>query len=145
MNDLQPISDPQFLRERYIKALSSATNPTQRARELAEDLFSLDLTVYSSNYTLDSLLYSSMAKSVLDDAVSLHPEQLQILSEITTNNAVIVSAPTSFGKTFCVFEYVAREKPQNIVLIVPTLALVDEYVKRVIKKYQCFFSQYKIY
>lgn len=145
MNDLQPISDPQFLRERYIKALSSATNPTQRARELAEDLFSLDLTVYSSNYTLDSLLYSSMAKSVLDDAVSLHPEQLQILSEITTNNAVIVSAPTSFGKTFCVFEYVAREKPQNIVLIVPTLALVDEYVKRVIKKYQCFFSQYKIH
>lgn len=86
-----------------------------------------------------------MAKSVLDDTVSLHPEQLQIINEIINNDAVIVSAPTSFGKTFCVFEYIAKAKPQNIVLIVPTLALVDEYVKRVIKKYQLFFSKYKIH
>ena len=145
MNELQQYSDPQFFRERYIRSLASAQNPTQKARELAEDLFSLDLTVYSLNYTLDSLIYSSMAKSVLDNTISLHPEQLQIINEIINNDAVIVSAPTSFGKTFCVFEYIAMAKPQNIVLIVPTLALVDEYVKRVIKKYQSFFSHYKIH
>ena len=145
MSDLRPNSDPQFLREQYIKSLDSAANPTQKARELADDLFSLDLTVYSSNYTFDSLIYSSMAKSILDGSVSLHPEQLQILNEITANDALIVSAPTSFGKTFCIFEYIAKARPQNIVLIVPTLALVDEYLKRVIKKYQTFFSQYKIH
>ena len=144
MSNQQFPSNPQFLRERYIKSLDSAANPTQKAREVADDLFSLDLTVYSSNYTLDSLLYSAMAQSVLDENMSLHPEQLQIINEILSNDAVIVSAPTSFGKTFCVFEYIAKAKPQNIVLIVPTLALVDEYVKRVIKKYQVFFSQYKI-
>lgn len=145
MSSPQIPNDPQFLRERYIKSLDSAANPTQKAREMADDLFALDLTVYSSDYTLDSLLYTAMAKSVLDDTMSLHPEQLQIINEISTNDAVIVSAPTSFGKTFCVFEYIAMAKPQNIVLIVPTLALVDEYVKRVIKKYQAFFSQYKIH
>lgn len=145
MSNQQFPSNPQFLRERYIKSLDSAANPTQKAREVADDLFSLDLTVYSSNYTLDSLLYSAMAQSVLDENMSLHPEQLQIINEILSNDAVIVSAPTSFGKTFCVFEYIAKAKPQNIVLIVPTLALVDEYVKRVIKKYQVFFSQYKIH
>ena len=145
MNDLLPNSNPQFLREQYIKSLDSSTNPTQKARELADDLFSLDLTVYSSNYTFDSLIYSSMAKSMLDNSVSLHPEQLQILNEISLNDAVIVSAPTSFGKTFCIFEYIAKVMPQNIVLIVPTLALVDEYIKRIIKKYQSFFSQYKIH
>ena len=134
MSSPQIPNDPQFLRERYIKSLDSAANPTQKAREMADDLFALDLTVYSSDYTLDSLLYTAMAKSVLDDNMSLHPEQLQIINEISTNDAVIVSAPTSFGKTFCVFEYIAMAKPQNIVLIVPTLALVDEYVKRVIKK-----------
>ena len=64
MSDLRPNSDPQFLREQYIKSLDSAANPTQKARELADDLFSLDLTVYSSNYTFDSLIYSSMAKSI---------------------------------------------------------------------------------
>lgn len=103
------------------------------------------ITVYSSDFSFDSLLYSAMAKSILDESLSLHPEQIQIINEIAFNDAVIVSAPTSFGKTFCIFEYIARVTPQNIVLIVPTLALVDEYVKRVIKRYQRFFSQYKIH
>lgn len=138
-------TDPQFLRERYIKSLDASKNPTEKARELADDLFALDLTVYSSNYSLDSLLYSAMAKSVLDENIALHPEQIQIINEIAQKDALIVSAPTSFGKTFCVFEYIAQYHPTNIVLIVPTLALVDEYVKRVIKKYQLFFSQYKIH
>ena len=108
-------SNPQSLRERYIKTLDAAPNATQRARELADDLFSLDLTVYSSNYSLDSLLYSAMAQSVLDESISLHPEQLQIINEITENDALIVSAPTSFGKTFCIFEYIAKAIPRNIV------------------------------
>lgn len=132
-------TDPQFLRERYIKSLDASKNPTEKARELADDLFALDLTVYSSNYSLDSLLYSAMAKSVLDENIALHPEQIQIINEIAQKDALIVSAPTSFGKTFCVFEYIAQYHPTNIVLIVPTLALVDEYVKRIIKKYQLFF------
>lgn len=122
-----------------------ATNPTQKARELADDLFALDLTVYSTTYTLDSLLYAALAESVLDISVSLHPEQIEILNQINNNDALIVSAPTSFGKTFCIFEYIARYLPRNIVLIVPTLALVDEYLKRVIKKYQDLFSNYKIH
>ena len=145
MNELPTPNDPQYYREKYIRSLADADDPTQRARELANDLFSLDLTVYSSNYTFDSLLYSAMAESTLDHSMSLHPEQIQIISEIFSNDAVIISAPTSFGKTFCVFEYIAQAKPQNIVLIVPTLALVDEYLKRIIKKYKDFFGQYKIH
>lgn len=123
--------DTLFYSSKNIRHLDSSDNPTQTARELAEDLFSLDLTVYSSDFSFDSLLYSAMAKSILDESLSLHPEQIQIINEIAFNDAVIVSAPTSFGKTFCIFEYIARVTPQNIVLIVPTLALVDEYVKRV--------------
>lgn len=138
-------NDPQTLRERYIRILGEAQNPTNKARELAEDLFALDLTVYSSTYTLDSILYSAFAKSVLDDGVALHPEQIKILNEIKEYNALIISAPTSFGKTFCIFEYIARYLPQNIVLVVPTLALVDEYVKKIIKRYQDLFSRYKIH
>lgn len=138
-------NDPQFLREQYIRSLDAAPYPTQKARELADDLFALDLTVYSNNYSLDSILYLAFAESVLDDSIALHPEQIEILNQIKENNAVIVSAPTSFGKTFCIFEYIARNLPRNIVLIVPTLALVDEYVKRVIRKYPAFFSKYKIH
>lgn len=139
------INDPQFLREKYIRSLAMSSNPTKKAREIADDLFSLDLTVYSKVYSLDSVFYSAFAQSVLDESVVMHPEQLQILEQIKNNDALIISAPTSFGKTFCIFEYIARFFPQNIVLIVPTLALIDEYVKRIIKKYQIVFSRYRIY
>ncbi|MFB0650928.1 DEAD/DEAH box helicase family protein, partial [Streptococcus pyogenes] len=61
------------------------------------------------------------------------------------NNGLIFSAPTSFGKTFVVFEYIAREQPKNVVLIVPTLALVDEYKQKILKKYRDSFLEYKIY
>lgn len=137
--------DTQKLRERYIRALSEADDSTIRAKELADDLFALDLTVYSLNYSFDSILYSGFAQSKLDKNVILHPEQLEIIKQIEKNPALIISAPTSFGKTFCAFEYIARYKPKNIVLIVPTLALVDEYLKKLIRKYDQVFRSYKIY
>lgn len=112
---------------------------------IADDLYALDLTVYSSNYTFDSMLYNSLAVASIDESIALHPEQLKILEEIRMNEALIISAPTSFGKTLCIFEYIAQEKPKNIVLIVPTLALVDEYLKKIIRKYKSEFQEYKIY
>ena len=120
----------QEVRNKYIKILDNSRNSTLKAKELADDLFALDLTVYSKNSSFDSIVYNALAISELDGNISLHPEQLKILNEIEKNQALIVSAPTSFGKTFCIFEYIARYKPNNIVLIVPTLALVDEYRKK---------------
>ena len=135
----------QEVRNKYIKILDNSRNSTLKAKELADDLFALDLTVYSKNSSFDSIVYSALAISELDGNISLHPEQLKILNEIEKNQALIVSAPTSFGKTFCIFEYIARYKPNNIVLIVPTLALVDEYRKKIIKRYKEKFQEYKIY
>lgn len=135
----------QSIRQKYIKLLDDSENSTHEAKLLADDLFALDLTVYSKEYSFKSILYNAMAKSMIDDRISMHPEQMRILNKIELNDAMIISAPTSFGKTFCVFEYIVRNKPQNIVLVVPTLALVDEYRKKIIKKYKEKFSDYKIY
>lgn len=135
----------QKLREKYIRALAVSKDSTEKAKELADDLFALDLTVYSQYHSFDSIIYSSFAQSRLDKDVVLHPEQLEIIKQIELNDALIVSAPTSFGKTFCAFEYIARHLPQNIVLIVPTLALVDEYLKKLIRKYNQVFQTYKVY
>ena len=137
--------DTQKLREKYIRALAMSKDSTEKARELADDLFALDLTVYSQYHSFDSIVYSSFAQSRLDKDIVLHPEQLEIIKQMELNDALIVSAPTSFGKTYCVFEYIARYLPQNIVLIVPTLALVDEYLKRLIRKYIHIFQAYKVY
>jgi len=141
--ETRPVShNLQNIREKYIRALSNATNSTQKAKELAEDLFALDLTVYSKNFSFNSIMYNAFAHSEIDENISMHPEQIEILNQIKNNDALIISAPTSFGKTFCIFEYIAKNYPQNIVLIVPTLALVDEYL---IKKYANVFSRYKIH
>lgn len=135
----------QDVRDEYIRVLGNSTNPLQKARDLVDDLFEIDLTTYSSMHSLDSILYNSLSVSRLDENISLHPEQIKIIQKIKQNDALIVSAPTSFGKTFCVFEYIAQYEPLNVVLIVPTLALVEEYLKRIVKKYKDFFKSYKIH
>lgn len=144
MNVIKPNNSLATIREKYIRLLDASNDTQKIQRELADDLFSLDLTVYSQDYSFNSLVYSAFAKSRLDDKLSLHPEQVEIINKIKNEDALIISAPTSFGKTFCIFEYIARYNPQNIVLIVPTLALVDEYLKKIIRRYSRFFSRYKI-
>lgn len=145
MSQIYSNSNPQKLRNQCIDYLAKSHNSTEAAKKIADKLFSLDLTVYSKDFTFDSLLYNAFAQSQLDRNIAMHPEQIQILNEINSHDAIIVSAPTSFGKTFCVFEYIARTKPQNIVLIVPTLALVDEYIKKIIRKYTYCFETYKVH
>ncbi len=145
MNLQESRADLQTIRELVIRELAISEDSTLKAKEIAEDLFALDLTVYSRSYSFDSILYNSMAVSALNEEIFLHPEQMKIINEIEKNEAMIISAPTSFGKTFAVFEYIARVKPNQIVLIVPTLALVDEYLKKIIRKFREGFSDYKIH
>jgi late competence protein required for DNA uptake (superfamily II DNA/RNA helicase) len=70
----------------------------------------------------------------------LHDEQLYVKNLIDSGKNVIVSAPTSFGKSLLIEEIVAEDKYKNIVIIQPTLALLDETRKK-LKKYD---EQYKI-
>lgn len=135
----------QAIRDNYILRLDEAENKTQMATSNADELFNLGLTMYSRNYSFDSLIYNSFAQSELDEKISLHPEQLKVIKKFIENEGTIFSAPTSFGKTFTIFEYIAREKPNNIVLVVPTLALVEEYNKNIIKKYEEVFREYNVY
>jgi hypothetical protein len=58
--------------------------------------------------------------------VYLHREQLRISLLLRERRSVIVSAPTSFGKSLLIEELVARKLYNNLVIIQPTLALLDE-------------------
>lgn len=141
IGDVIPI---ESMRNEYIKILDKGLSDSE-ILSISQDLFNLGLTVYSKDYNLDSLLYNSLSISKIDEKISLYPQQVKLIETIKNNEALIVSAPTSFGKTFCVFEYIIREKPKNVVMIVPTLALVDEYLKKIIKKYREVFNSYKTY
>lgn len=139
------VNNAQVYRENYILALNNVDNKTEYEKFHADSLFNLGLTMYSREYSFKSAIYNGFACSHIDSNLSLHPEQMRVLNLIKGNNGLIFSAPTSFGKTFVVFEYIAREQPKNVVLIVPTLALVDEYKQKILKKYRNSFLDYKIY
>lgn len=68
------------------------------------------------------------------DGVIYHSEQKKIIQHLLKGDSVIISAPTSFGKSILIEELVASKKYKNIVVIQPTLALLDETRMR-LKKY----------
>ena len=69
-----------------------------------------------------------------------HAEQKKITDLLMQRVNVIVSAPTSFGKSMLIEEIIASGIYKNIVIIQPTLALLDE-TRRKLKKYS---DAYKI-
>lgn len=62
-----------------------------------------------------------------------HEEQLKLSKILNSGKNLIVSAPTSFGKSLLIEEIIASMKFKNIVVIQPTLALLDETRKKLIK------------
>lgn len=73
--------------------------------------------------------------------VTLHREQGYVLNTLLSGKNVILSAPTSFGKSFIIDALISIKQPKIIVILVPTIALMDEARRRLTNK---FSDQYKI-
>lgn len=65
--------------------------------------------------------------------VYLHSEQQELSLQLLDKKSVVVSAPTSFGKSLLIEEIIASNVYKNIVIIQPTLALLDETRKKLLK------------
>ena len=77
----------------------------------------------------------------LKEPVTLHREQSMLLKKLLTGKSIAVSAPTSFGKSFVIDAFIKIKHPNNVIIIVPTIALTDETRRRLYKK---FANEYKI-
>lgn len=62
---------------------------------------------------------------------TFHAEQQRVYERLMDGESVILSAPTSFGKSAVVDALILARRWSNIVLIVPTIALIDETRRRV--------------
>lgn len=69
-----------------------------------------------------------------------HYPQAKVFYTIMSGKSVILSAPTSFGKSLIIDTIIATDKFNNIVIVVPTIALIDETRKRL----SAFSQKYKI-
>ncbi len=121
---------------KVLDRLSKQENPSEFKRYIANSssyLLSLGLVMYAdSKKNLFSYIYESMNTSLFDNEIILHPGQLRVIKKLEKGN-VFLSAPTSFGKSYLILEYIATHVPSKIIIIVPTLALIDEY-QRNLKK-----------
>ncbi|WP_395148165.1 DEAD/DEAH box helicase [uncultured Helicobacter sp.] len=70
-----------------------------------------------------------------DEPMVLHREQSRVLKRLLSNENLILSAPTSFGKSFIIDALIAMKKPKNILIIVPTISLLDEARRRLVRKF----------
>lgn len=60
------------------------------------------------------------------EKIIFHKEQKILADLITMEKNLIVSAPTSFGKSLLIQEIISLNKYKNILIIQPTLALINE-------------------
>lgn len=97
--------------------------------------------------TFSSVFYESLLHT--DKESKLHKYQKNILDmfEAERLNRYFLSASTSFGKTYIVFEIIKKMNYTNAVLIFPTIALLSENLERIISdvKYRFFREKYEIH
>lgn len=107
-----------------------------------DDLQFYDLNMYHKKNTFSSIILSQTNKSVINNDIILNQYQIEILNILNENN-LFLSAPTSFGKTFLMLEFIKRntKKLNNIIFIIPTLALMNELLKKI---YNLFGDVYNI-
>ncbi len=65
--------------------------------------------------------------------ICFHEEQLSVLSKLMEQKNIVLSAPTSYGKSLLIEEIIASNIYKNIIIIQPTLALLDETRKKILK------------
>ncbi|AZQ86341.1 DEAD/DEAH box helicase [Colwellia sp. Arc7-635] len=71
---------------------------------------------------------------------TFHIKQAEIFHKLMSGQSVVLSAPTSFGKSLIIEAVIATLAHTNIVIVVPTIALIDELKK----KFHKYSEHYKI-
>lgn len=145
INDLINDGDNRSARDQLIKLSSNVERENLDYPPYLNELIrTTGLFPYMKhkNATWDQkFVQSAFAVDVGRQKVTLHREQSYVLKTLLDGTDLAVSAPTSFGKSFIIDAYIAAKCPKNVVIIVPTIALMDETRRRIFKK---FSDRYEI-
>ena len=88
----------------------------------------------------DTIAYEIHRPSGFKENFVFHHAQAEVYYTLLRGENVVLSAPTSFGKSLIIDSIIASQQHSNIFIIVPTIALIDETRKRLSK----FKDSYKI-
>ena len=82
-----------------------------------------------NSLTMSALFHDA---SLIRGDSKLHRYQKHVLDSFvaTQRNRYVLTAPTSFGKTFLVYEIIQKMQYQNVLLIFPAISLLSENYAR---------------
>lgn len=138
--------------DKYNKKRKRILEELDKGKEVSiMELGMYDLTPYFRTDEFDVSLSESIMLNKnferkiehVDKELFFSPPQYKALGCLFEMDRVILSAPTSFGKTLLIKEYIYKKKPKSIVYIVPTNALAYELEKSF--KENEHFSEYVIF
>lgn len=64
-----------------------------------------------------------------------HTEQRAVFTKLLAGTNVVLSAPTSFGKTLLVDALIASKQPRLAIIVVPTIALLEERRRSLLQRF----------
>ncbi|MFW0119147.1 DEAD/DEAH box helicase [Rothia sp. P5764] len=122
-------------RDQLIKFINKNYKNCQQAEIIIDLIVAYGLHPYLKLF--NNLNELASATSAIDfelhsnENFTFHPHQKYIFDKLYRGENVILSAPTSYGKTSIIVELIKKSLWDNIVLIFPTLALVDENRRKI--------------
>lgn len=134
--------DENTAREMVLRILSRKNEFSGYEDIIVSLVRSVGLYPYLDPQTLslrDLMAYEMHRPENMEDVV-LHRGQADVYYHLMNGDNVILSAPTSYGKSLVIDSVIASMKYNNIAIIVPSIALIDETRKRLSR----FKSHYKI-
>lgn len=89
----------------------------------------------------DQIAYELHRPEALGDGVVFHAPQAAVYWRLVRGESVVLSAPTSFGKSLIIDAVIASGRYRNILIVVPTIALIDETRRRLTARFR---DRYKV-
>lgn len=113
--------------------------------ELLENKFQIGNEIDIESMNLLSISSFLNESTLTINNQMLHKYQKEVIDKFDTNynNRYVLSAPTSFGKTFTVYEIIKKMRYANILLVFPTISLLSENFLKL--QNDEFFSSYNIH
>ncbi|TBW47842.1 DEAD/DEAH box helicase [Marinobacter halodurans] len=84
----------------------------------------------------ETLAYELHRPETEGEELVFHSLQSKVYNKLVNGENVILSAPTSFGKSILIDSLIRSGRFKKIVIILPTLALIDETRQRISEKFQ---------
>lgn len=139
-----PLSSADF---QFLKYISNASGIPHYYDLLVNKFTEEDKLDVIDLRTMSSFIYETSLH--IDENIKIHKYQKQVLELFQANlsNRYFLSATTSFGKTFLIYEIIKKLQYKNVALIFPTIALLSENYQRIITdpNYSYFYDEFQIY